>query len=79
VGLGQPGPRLLGPARVVAHPASRPDAAVGRRDAGPIERARRILGERYRAGVVVYRGERIERLTETVFAVPDWWLLGFEE
>lgn len=53
--------------------------SVSRRDAGPIERARHVLGERYRAGVVVYRGERIERLTETVFAVPDWWLLGFEE
>ena len=52
---------------------------VSRRDAGPIERARRILGERYRAGVVVYRGNRVERLTETVFAVPDWWLLGFAE
>lgn len=54
-------------------------ATVRPRDAGSIERARRILGERYRAGVVVYRGDHIERLTETVFAVPDWWLLGFED
>jgi predicted AAA+ superfamily ATPase len=53
--------------------------SVRARDAGPIERARGILGERYRAGIVVYRGERIEQLTETVFAVPDWWLLGFED
>lgn len=53
--------------------------AVSSRDAGAIERARRLLGERYRAGVVIYRGEQIERLTETVYAVPDWWLLGFED
>jgi len=52
---------------------------VSPRDARSIERARGVLGERYRAGVVVYRGERVERLTETVYAVPDWWLLGFEE
>ena len=54
-------------------------ATVLPRDARSIERGRNVLGERYRCGVVVYRGERIERLTETVFAVPDWWLLGFED
>jgi len=36
-----------------------------------------VIGETYRGGVVVYRGNRVEQLTETVFAVPDWWLLGF--
>ena len=54
-------------------------SAVDRRDARSIERARKILGDQYRCGVVIYRGERIERLTESVFAVPDWWLLGFED
>jgi len=49
---------------------------VDARDATPIERARRILGDRYRAGLVVHRGEHLLRLTETVFGVPDWLLLG---
>jgi len=52
-------------------------AAVSHRDAASIERARNVIGETYRGGVVVYRGNRVEQLTETVFAVPDWWLLGF--
>lgn len=49
---------------------------VDARDATSIERARRVLGGRYRGGVVVYRGERVLRLTDSVFAVPDWLLLG---
>ncbi len=50
---------------------------VETRDAGRIERARRALGERYRGGIVVYRGQQVVQLTETVFAVPDWLLLGY--
>lgn len=52
-------------------------AEVGRRDSTPIERAHAILGNRYRAGIVIYRGNTVERLGETVWAVPDWRLLGF--
>jgi hypothetical protein len=49
---------------------------VDARDATPLERARRLFGDRYRGGLVVYRGETVHQLTETVFAVPDWLLLG---
>lgn len=49
---------------------------VEARDATGLERARRILGDRYRGGLVVYRGDQVVRLSETVFAVPDWVLLG---
>lgn len=49
---------------------------VDARDATSLERARDILGDRYRGGLVVYRGDRVLRLTESVFAVPDWLLLG---
>jgi predicted AAA+ superfamily ATPase len=49
---------------------------VDRRDATPIERARRLFGDRYRGGLVVYSGQSVLRLTDTVFAVPDWMLLG---
>jgi predicted AAA+ superfamily ATPase len=49
---------------------------VDARDATPIERARRLLGDRYRGGLVVYRGDQVLRLTDSVFAVPDWMLLG---
>jgi hypothetical protein len=47
------------------------------RDATSLEKARRVLGDRYRGGVVVYRGQQVVQLSETVFAVPDWLLLGF--
>ncbi|MCP4658619.1 MAG: ATP-binding protein [bacterium] len=50
---------------------------VSREDAAPIEEARSVFGERYRAGIIVYRGQRVEQLTETVYAVPDWILLGY--
>lgn len=49
---------------------------VDRRDASSIERARRILGDRYQAGMVIYGGDQVIRLSDTVFAVPDWALLG---
>ncbi|HVT57092.1 MAG TPA: ATP-binding protein [Thermoanaerobaculia bacterium] len=49
---------------------------VDARDATSLERARRVLGDRYRGGLVIYRGERVLRLTDSVFAVPDWLLLG---
>jgi uncharacterized protein len=49
---------------------------VDARDATGLERARRILGDRYRGGLVIYRGDQVLQLTETVFAVPDWVLLG---
>ena len=49
---------------------------VDRRDATAIERARKVLGDRYRGGLVVYRGAEIAKLSETVWAVPDWRLLG---
>jgi hypothetical protein len=49
---------------------------VSPRDAGAIERARRLFGERYAGGLVVYRGDAVARLTETVWAVPDWLLLS---
>jgi len=50
-------------------------SSVETRDASSVERARRILGSRYRGGIVVYRGEEIRRLTESVWAVPDPVLL----
>lgn len=50
---------------------------VDGKDATALERARRVLGDRYLGGIVVYRGDRVLRLTESVFAVPDWLLLGF--
>jgi uncharacterized protein len=50
--------------------------AVDRRDAAPIEKAKRIFGDRYRGGLVVYRGDHVFRLTDSVYAVPDWALLG---
>ena len=49
---------------------------VDRRDAARIERAAQVFGNRYSGGLVVYRGERVLRLTDTVHAVPDWALLG---
>jgi Holliday junction resolvase-like predicted endonuclease len=49
---------------------------VDRRDAARIERAARLFGDRYRGGLVVYRGDRVERLSATVYAVPDWVLLA---
>jgi predicted AAA+ superfamily ATPase len=49
---------------------------VDSRDATAIERSRHILGDRYRGGLVVHRGDHVVRLTETVFGVPDWMLLG---
>lgn len=49
---------------------------VDARDATPLEQARRVLGDRYRGGLVVYRGDQVLQLTETVFGVPDWLLLA---
>ena len=49
---------------------------VETRDAAGLEKARQVLGDRYRGGLVVYRGDRVVQLTESVFAVPDWLLLG---
>jgi len=49
---------------------------VDARDATSLERSRRVLGDRYRGGFVIYRGERVLRLSDSVFAVPDWLLLG---
>ena len=49
---------------------------LGRGDASSIERSRRILADRYRGGLVVYRGPAVVKLTETVYGVPDWLLLG---
>lgn len=51
---------------------------VDARDATTIEKAQRVLGDRYRGGLIVYRGDRVVRLTDSVFAVPDWMLLGIE-
>ena len=49
---------------------------VYRKDATPIERSRRLFGDRLRLGLVIYRGEEIFPITELVWAVPDWFLLG---
>lgn len=49
---------------------------VDTRDATPLEKARTILGDKYRGGLVIYRGDRVLRLSESVFALPDWLLLG---
>jgi len=49
---------------------------VDARDVTALEKAQKILGDRYRGGLVVYRGDRVLQLTGTVFAVPDWMLLG---
>jgi len=50
---------------------------VYRKDATPIERSRRLFGDRLRLGLVIYRGEEIFPITELVWAVPDWFLLGW--
>ncbi|QJA06404.1 ATP-binding protein [Thermosulfurimonas marina] len=50
---------------------------VYRRDATALERSRRLFGDRLRLGLVVYRGEEILPLTDSVIAVPDWFLLGW--
>ena len=50
---------------------------VFRRDATPLERSRRIFGDRMRLGLVVYRGEEVFQMTDLVWAVPDWLLLGW--
>ncbi|MCU0292886.1 MAG: ATP-binding protein [Thermoanaerobaculaceae bacterium] len=49
---------------------------VDRHDAASIERARRHLGDRLVAGLVVYRGQELGPLADSVFAVPDWMLIG---
>lgn len=49
---------------------------VDARDATALERAARLFGDRYQAGIVVYRGQQVVQLTERVFAVPDWLLVG---
>jgi hypothetical protein len=49
---------------------------VSEKDAAAIERSRAILGKGFRAGIVVYRGNEVGQLTQSVFAVPDWVLLG---
>ncbi len=35
-----------------------------------------LLGSRQVSKSYLYPGERIEKITKKVFAVPDWWLLG---
>jgi hypothetical protein len=50
---GASGPAQPSPIAVVAQGRR---ASVDLRDAQSIERARRILGDRYRGGLVVYRG-----------------------
>ena len=47
------------------------------KDARPIERAERILGPKLFGGFVVYRGEDVGQLSEKVWAIPDWLLLGW--
>ncbi|HEX6901726.1 MAG TPA: hypothetical protein VF789_18530 [Thermoanaerobaculia bacterium] len=49
---------------------------VDARNATGLERARLVLGDRYRGGIVVYQRDQVLRLSETVFAVSDWVLLG---
>ncbi len=54
--------------------ARRPAASMAR----PIERVRRLLGDRYLGGLVVCRCDTVTRLSETVYAVADWMLLGMD-
>jgi len=49
---------------------------VSSKDAVSIERSRKLLGKACRAGLVVYRGDAVGRITSSVFAVPDWVLFG---
>jgi predicted AAA+ superfamily ATPase len=49
---------------------------VDTREANTLERARQVFGDRFRGGIVVYRGAQVHRLSESVWAVPDWLLLG---
>jgi hypothetical protein len=51
-------------------------STVSGRDGAPFTRAARLLGDRLRGGLVVYRGQQVVQLGESVFAVPDWVLLG---
>ncbi|RMF86783.1 MAG: ATP-binding protein, partial [Nitrospirae bacterium] len=51
---------------------------VEMRDARPLARARRILGDRLRLGLVVYRGDQVVELGEGLYAIPDWLLLAGE-
>jgi hypothetical protein len=49
---------------------------VTAKDAASIERARKLMGEDYQAGLVVYRGNEVGQISQSVFAVPDWVLFG---
>jgi len=51
-------------------------STVSGRDATPFTRARHHLGERLAGGLVVHRGQQVVELAESVFAIPDWVLLG---
>ncbi len=51
-------------------------ATVSARDAGGIEKARHFFGDRFRGGLVIHRGLEVGKLTESTWAMPDWFLLG---
>ncbi|MBN2565975.1 MAG: ATP-binding protein [Candidatus Eisenbacteria bacterium] len=45
-------------------------------DASVLNRLAAVLGEEWRGGLVIYRGEKIERLGPRTWAVPSWRLLS---
>lgn len=49
---------------------------VTERDAVSIERSQKLLGDAFCTGLVVYRGSEVGRLGRSVYAIPDWVLLG---
>jgi predicted AAA+ superfamily ATPase len=49
---------------------------VTAKDAASIERSRKLIGDAYQGGLVVYRGNEIGQITRSVYAIPDWVLLG---
>jgi hypothetical protein len=49
---------------------------VTEKDASSIERSQKLMGGAYRSGLVVYSGNEVGQLSQSVFAVPDWILFG---
>lgn len=45
-------------------------------DAASIERSQKLMGGAYQMGLVVYRGNEVGQISRSVYAIPDWVLLG---
>lgn len=49
---------------------------VTSKEAASIERSQKLMGDAYQAGLVVYRGNEIGQIGRSIYAIPDWVLLG---